>query len=68
MAKRYAVDACDRAVALAMRVHGAMGLSVELGLDRIARDIRMLHIPDGTPGILTLIQGRELTGLDPFRG
>lgn len=68
MAKRYAVDACDRAVALAMRVHGAMGLSSELGLDRIARDIRMLHIPDGTPGILTLIQGRELTGLDPFRG
>lgn len=68
MAKRYAVDASDRAVALAMRVHGAMGLSVELGLDRIARDIRMLHIPDGTPGILTLIQGRELTGLDPFRG
>lgn len=68
MAKRYAVEACDRAVALAMRVHGAMGLSTELGLDRIARDIRMLHIPDGTPGILTLIQGRELTGLDPFRG
>ena len=68
MAKRYAVDACDRAVALAMRVHGAMGLSAELGLERIARDIRMLHIPDGTPGILTLIQGRELTGFDPFRG
>ena len=68
MAKRYAVDACDRAVALAMRVHGAMGLSTELGLERMARDIRMLTIPDGTPGILTLIQGRELTGLDPFRG
>lgn len=68
MAKRYAVDACDRAVALAMRVHGAMGLSTELGLEQMARDIRMLTIPDGTPGILTLIQGRELTGLDPFRG
>lgn len=68
MAKRYAVDACERAVALAMRVHGAMGLSVELGLERIARDVRMIAIPDGTPGILTLIHGRELTGLDPFRG
>ena len=68
MAKRYSVDACDRAVALAMRVHGGMGLSMELGLERMARDIRMLTIPDGTPGILTLIHGRELTGLDAFRG
>jgi len=68
MAKRYAVDACDRAIALAMRVHGAMGLSNELGLERLARDVRMLHIPDGTTGILTLIQGRELTGMDAFRG
>lgn len=67
MAKRYAVDACDRAVALAMRVHGAMGLSRELGLEQLARDVRTLTIPDGTPGILALIQGRELTGLDPFR-
>jgi alkylation response protein AidB-like acyl-CoA dehydrogenase len=68
MAKRYAVDACDRAVALAMRIHGAMGLSGELGLECIARDIRTLTIPDGTPGILTLIQGRELTGIDAVRG
>lgn len=67
MAKRYAVDACERAIALAMRIHGAMGLSRELGLERMARDVRTLTIPDGTPGILTLIQGRELTGIDPFR-
>ena len=68
MAKRYAIEACDRAIALAMRVHGAMGLSRELGLEQLARDIRMLSIPDGTPGILALIQGRELTGIDAFRG
>lgn len=67
MAKRYAVDSCDRAIALAMRIHGAMGLSRELGLEALARDVRTLTIPDGTPGILTLIQGRELTGIDPFR-
>lgn len=67
MAKRYAVDACDRAIALAMRIHGAMGLSRELRLEELARDVRTLTIPDGTPGILTLIQGRELTGIDPFR-
>ncbi|MDE1928244.1 MAG: acyl-CoA dehydrogenase family protein [Burkholderiales bacterium] len=67
MAKRYAVDACDKAIAIAMRVHGAMGLSRELGLEQLARDVRTLTIPDGTPGILALIQGRELTGVDAFR-
>ena len=67
MAKRYAIDSCDRAIALAMRVHGAMGLSRELGIERLARDVRMLSVPDGTPGILALIQGREITGIDPFR-
>ena len=67
MAKRYAVDSCDKAIALAMRIHGAMGLSRELGLEQLARDTRTLTIPDGAPGILTLIQGRELTGIDPFR-
>jgi len=67
MAKRYAVDACDKAIALAMRICGAMGLSNELGLEQMARDVRMLTIPDGTPGILTLIHGRELTGLSAIR-
>jgi alkylation response protein AidB-like acyl-CoA dehydrogenase len=67
MAKRYAVSACDKAIALAMQVHGAMGLSRELGLERMARDVRMLSIPDGTPEILALIQGREITGQDAFR-
>ncbi|MGE0748991.1 MAG: acyl-CoA dehydrogenase family protein [Variibacter sp.] len=67
MAKRFAVDTCDKAIAIAMRIHGAMGLSAELGLEQLARDARTLTIPDGTPGILGLIQGRELTGLDAFR-
>jgi alkylation response protein AidB-like acyl-CoA dehydrogenase len=67
MAKRYAIESCDRAIAIAMRVHGAMGLSCEVGVERFARDVRMLSIPDGTPGILTLIQGREITGIDTFR-
>jgi len=66
MAKRFAVDACDRAIAISMRIHGAMGLSRELSLERLARDVRMLSIPDGTPEILTLIQGREITGIGAF--
>ena len=68
MAKRYAVAAGERAIALAMRVHGAMGLSQEMKIERMARDVRMFSIPDGTPEILTLIQGREITGFAAFRG
>jgi alkylation response protein AidB-like acyl-CoA dehydrogenase len=67
MAKRYAISACQKAVSKAMEVHGAMGISVELGLERLYRDIRMLPIPDATNQILTLIQGRELTGISALR-
>lgn len=67
MAKRYATSACEHAVSLAMHVHGAMGIARETGLEQLYRDIRMLPIPDATNEILTLIMGRELTGLDAFR-
>lgn len=68
MAKRYSIDACTRAISLAMEVHGAMGISTELGLEELYRDARMLPIPDGTNQILTLIEGRELTGISAIRG
>lgn len=68
MAKRRAIAACRDAVSKAMEVHGAMGLSREVGLERLYRDIRMLPVPDGTNQILTLIEGRELTGHAAFRG
>jgi len=56
------------AISLAMSVHGAMGLSEELGLEELYRDARMLLVPDGTNEILALIIGRELTGIGAFRG
>ena len=59
MAKRYAVSNCQRAISLAMEVHGAMGLSREMGIEQLYRDARMLTVPDGTKQILTLIEGRE---------
>jgi len=68
MAKRYAQNACSDAVWQAMNVLGAMGLSREAGIEELYRDIRMLAIPDGTNEILALIQGRELTGVEAFRG
>lgn len=67
MAKRYSLAACRRAISMAMEVHGSMGISRELGLEQLYRDVRMLPIPDGTNQILTLIEGRELTGQQAFR-
>lgn len=67
MAKRYATHACERAIHLAMQLHGGMGISQELGLERMWRDARMFQVPDGTMGILALIHGREMTGIGAFR-
>ena len=67
-AKRYALATCQRAISMAMEVHGAMGISREVGLEQLYRDIRMLPIPDATNQILTLIEGRELTGISALRG
>jgi alkylation response protein AidB-like acyl-CoA dehydrogenase len=68
MAKRYATNSCLQAISLAMGVHGAMGISREMGLEQLFRDARMLIVPDGTNEILALMIGRELTGIDAFRG
>ena len=67
MAKRKTLAACEEAISAAMGVHGSMGLSRELGLEQLYRDVRMLQVPDGTNEILALIEGRELTGTAAFR-
>ena len=68
MAKRHAQNACQHAVWEAMNVLGAMGLSNEAKVEALYRDVRMIPVPDGTNEILALIHGRELTGLEAFRG
>ncbi|MNN82729.1 Acyl-CoA dehydrogenase [compost metagenome] len=67
MAKRYATQACERALNLAIDIHGGMGITQELGIERMWRDARMFQVPDGMNGILALIQGREITGVSAFR-
>ncbi|VVE25597.1 acyl-CoA dehydrogenase family protein [Pandoraea terrigena] len=66
MAKRYATQACERAILTAMQILGGMGISKELGIDRLWADARMFQVPDGTNGILALIHGREITGTSAF--
>jgi len=67
MAKRHATTVCLEAVSQAMGVHGGMGITREAGLEQLWRDCRMLAVPDATDEILTLIQGREITGIAAFR-
>lgn len=67
MAKRYATSVCQEAISKAMAIHGGMGVTEELGLEQLWRDARMLTVPDATDEILTLIQGREITGIAAFR-
>jgi acyl-CoA dehydrogenase len=48
IAKAYAVEACQAICDRAIQIHGAMGLSSEMGLEEAFRIARTLRIPDGT--------------------
>jgi alkylation response protein AidB-like acyl-CoA dehydrogenase len=63
MAKAFTTEMCVRVANMGVQVHGAMGLSKETEIETIARDARMMTIPDGTTQIHTLIIGRDLTGV-----
>jgi alkylation response protein AidB-like acyl-CoA dehydrogenase len=67
MAKRFATANAVRAIDLAMQIHGAIGITAEMGIEQLWRDARVLQVPDGTMGVLALIQGREITGQAAFR-
>lgn len=66
MAKRLATGNAVRAIDLAMQLHGALGITEEMGLEQMWRDARIFQVPDGTMGILSLIHGREMTGMAAF--
>lgn len=63
MAKYFATESAVRVTWLAMRVHGAQGLSRENKLEQYNRDAMMCCVPDGTIEINKLIVGRELLGI-----
>ena len=66
MAKYWGTEAAVRVTSLAMKVHGACGLSQELPLQQLWRDAMMLIPPDGTTEINQLIVGREVLGVRAF--
>ncbi|MEE8396512.1 MAG: acyl-CoA dehydrogenase family protein [bacterium] len=68
MAKWFATENCLAALKLAIQVHGAIGLTLATGIERLYRNAIMLTFPDGTSQIQQLIIGRELTGISAIRG
>jgi len=63
IAKAYAVETCQAICDKAIQIHGAMGLSSEMGLEEAFRIARTLRIPDGTGEIMRrTIAGQLLRG------
>ena len=67
IAKFYATEAAVRVTSTAIQLHGAIGLSEEMPLERFFRDARAWTIPDGTTQIQKLVVGRSVLGLSAIR-
>lgn len=65
-AKAYATEMAIRVTSKAIEVHGAVGLSEKLPIERYFRDARAMTIPDGTTEIQKLIIGRARIGVSAF--
>jgi len=66
LAKGYASEAAVKVTSNAIQVHGAMGLSDELPLERYFRDARSWTIPDGTTEIQKLVVCGEALGMSAY--
>ncbi|MEM3464025.1 MAG: acyl-CoA dehydrogenase family protein [Candidatus Bathyarchaeia archaeon] len=61
-AKVYGGEAAVKVTYDAIQIHGGLGLSDEMPLERYYRDARMMTIPDGTSEIMKLITGYTILG------
>ena len=60
MAKLFATEVCQEVVLDAMRLHGGVGYSTELPLERYYRDAPVMVIAEGTSDIQKLVIARGL--------
>jgi alkylation response protein AidB-like acyl-CoA dehydrogenase len=60
VAKAFTTEAASEITAQAIRVHGGMGFSKELPLERYHRDIQATLIYEGTNEIQRLVIARSL--------
>ena len=63
IAKLYASETAMYVTHQAMQIHGGMGYSKELPLERYFRDARITEIYEGTSEIQRMVIGRLETGL-----
>ena len=63
MAKLYASETAMWVTNQAIQIHGGMGYSKELPLERYFRDAKITEIYEGTSEIQRLVIARTLTGL-----
>ena len=60
MAKLFATEICQEVVLEALRIHGGMGYSTELPLERYYRDAPVMVIAEGTSDIQKIVIARGL--------
>src|SRR5437016_13324110 len=60
MAKLYASEAANRVADKAVQIHGGMGYSKELDVERHFRDARITEIYEGTSEIQRLVNSNAL--------
>jgi alkylation response protein AidB-like acyl-CoA dehydrogenase len=63
MAKLFASDTANYCATEAVQIHGGMGYSQELPLERYFRDAKITQIYEGTNEIQRMVIARTLTGL-----
>jgi len=63
MAKLFASDTANFCATEAIQIHGGMGYSQELPLERYFRDAKITQIYEGTSEIQRMVIARNLTGL-----
>jgi alkylation response protein AidB-like acyl-CoA dehydrogenase len=62
MAKRFASDTGSEVVDDALQIHGGYGYLHEYGVEKLARDLRVHRILEGTNEIMRLIVARKMIG------
>lgn len=60
MAKLFASEAAERACSQAIQIHGGMGYSRDVPVERYYRDMRLTLLGDGTSDIQRIIIARQL--------
>ncbi len=60
MAKVFATEAANRAVDTCLQLHGGYGYLADYGIEKLARDLRVHRILEGTNEIMRVIVARDM--------